>query len=294
MKKKILVLSFLLLLLLNIGCQNENSDAIQNTTYDIDSLNKDKANITKVFYTLPTPMEMIKIFKNSGVKFDKSILNPTSKLLSYNTSLSMALNLGVYGADLSFSSMFDQQEVSLEYFRAIKLLAAKMDIIGNINDSLIDVIEENISDNEKLKKIVSETFFASDAFLKESNREEIASIVATGAWIESLYIAVMMSSKISNKNEELVTRIIDQRLTIENLIKLLETYKINADISAILIDIYALKDIFNTLVKTEKIEVFDKYSNAMRTKTVTTSNVTPELLKNLEQKITLIRTSYTN
>jgi len=298
MRKKILGLSILLLSLLNIiGCKNENNEnslELQNNTYNIDSLNKSKENANKVFYTLPTPMEMAKVFKNSGIKYDKTVLHQTSKSSNYYTNTSMALNLGIYGADLSFSSMFEQEQATLEYFKTIKVLATKMDIIGIVNDSLVEEIENNISDTEKLKKIVSQTFFASDAFLKENNREEVASIVATGAWIESLYIAILMSHKATSNKDELITRIIDQRLALENLIKLLECYNTNADVAILLTDIYALNEIFNSLVKIEKVEVYDKYSKTMRTKTVTTQNVTPKLLADLQTKVTLIRTSYTN
>ncbi len=283
-----------LLLLSFFYCNNENNNYVQENEYQIDSLNQKRENIKMVFYTLPTPMEMAKIFKGTGIEYDKAILNPVTKLSRYNTNKDMAVNLGIYGADLSFASMFEKEQDIMDYFKVVKQLATKMDIIGAVSDSLMQVIEDNIANNEKLRKLVAETFFSSDAFLKENSREEIAAIVAAGAWIESLYISIELSNKQDNKNNTLLDRIIDQRLALENLTKLLETYKQNADVVEILKDIYDIKNIFNELIIIEKIEVYDENAGINRIKTNVTHNATPEKIKLLKDKIYNVRNTYTN
>jgi len=296
MRKKFSILFSLILIISSIiSCNNENKDNSELTdenSYNIDSLKKVKENVVKVFYSLPSPMEMASIFTKSGVVYNSEILNPTKNIPNYVTNKSLALNLGVYGADLSFSSMFNQQQKTLEYFTALKTIATKLDIIETVSDSLIDVIENNINDNEKMMKIVSETFFSSDAFLKESNREEIATLVVIGAWVESLYIAIQLSETATSDKDKLITRIIDQRLSLETLIELTKTYITNNDIATLLIDLEKLKLTFESLVIVEKKEVYDEYADIMRVKTTTTINATPELVAQLKSTVSSIRTSY--
>jgi hypothetical protein len=295
MRKMFSILSVLVLFFI-IGCSNSGNENTDNSdsSYDIDSLNNLKESVVKVFYSLPSPIEMASIFKKSGIGYNSEILNPTENVSIYYTNKSLALNLGIYGADLSFSSMFNQQQKTLEYFNAMKKIATKMDIIGAVSDSLLDVIEENINDNEKMMKIVSETFFASDAYLKENNHEDVATLVVVGAWIESLYIAVELAETATGDKEKLFTRIIDQRLSLETLIKLLEAFQSNEDVASLIYDMSILSDAFLKLVIIEKIEVYDKYADTMRIKTITTINSSPELFAELKSTINSIRTSYIN
>lgn len=277
------------------SCTNPNNDTENSeTVYDIDSLSKIKENVVKVFYSLPSPIEMTSLFKQSGVMYNSEILNSPENVSKYYTNKSLALNLGIYGADLSFSSMFNQQQKTIEYFTAIKKISTKLDVIGAVSDSLFDVIEENLNNTEKMMKIVSETFFSSDAYLKESNREEIATFVVVGAWVESLYIAIKLTETASGDKEKLLTRIIDQRLSLETLLLLLEGYKSSEDIQSLVVDMQSLQASFDKMVIIEKIEVYDKYADIMRLKTITKLNTSPELFAELLDNVNTIRNSYVN
>lgn len=294
MRKRFSILFVLVLILSGIiGCKNE-TQTDENTTYEIDSLNKLNENIVKVFYSLPSPMEMATIFKKSGVVYNSEMLNSTENISKYYTNKSLAINLGIYGADLSFSSLFSQQQKTLEYFTAIKKIATKLDIIGAVSDSLIDVIEENINDSQEMMKIVSETFFSSDAYLKESNRETVATLVVIGAWVESLYIAIELAETATTDKEKLITRIVDQRLSLETLIELTKSYQSDADVFSMLADLEKLDLMFDKLIIVEKKEVYDKYADTMRVKTTTIINATPQLFAELKSTVGSIRTSYIN
>jgi hypothetical protein len=44
------------------------------------------------------------------------------------------VNLGVYGADLSYAAMFDQKQVTMEYFASAQNLAKQMGVDGALTN----------------------------------------------------------------------------------------------------------------------------------------------------------------
>ena len=275
--KKLITLLISFLLLIVVACNNENNtenNNIINKTYDIDSLNEIKGKIKEVFYSLPSPIEMASIIQNSGVEFRPEILNKPENETQYLSSQSKALNIGIYGADLSFTSLYQENQYTLEYFVIVKKLAESLDIINAINDSVLNVVEENIGDNMALSKIISESFFKSDAHLKENNMDVNATLIVLGAWIESLYIAIELSDA-SIENTDLVKRIIDQRLILENILALIENLN-NEQINKLSSDYLQLFEIFNHLINIEYKQVHDPYIDSMRTKTIITYNLSQE------------------
>ncbi len=293
MKKTIILPIVILLLFFSFSCknsQNEENNELINKSYDIDSLNEVGTHIKEVFYSLPSPIEMATIIKQTNVEFSPSILNPSENLKNYTTMEAMAINLGIYGADLSFTSLFDKKQNSLEYFYSVKKLADNLGILEAMSDSTMQEIEANIADNDVLVKIISESFFQSDAYLKETQKENVATLIVLGAWIESLYIALELT-EVSIENVDLVQRIIDQRLILENVILLLgsiEDKKVN-ELSSSFSDI---SESFNNLVIIEKKEVYDEYADTMRTKTITKYDITQEKYTDLYEKVLEVRNYY--
>jgi hypothetical protein len=73
---------------------------------------RDASNAQKVFYALPSPIETADLLKKAGATYNKEYLNALDNSTKYNTSAGRALNLGVYGTDLSFTTIFDASSES--------------------------------------------------------------------------------------------------------------------------------------------------------------------------------------
>lgn len=295
MTRKLILPILSMLLLLAFACDPDNTNTttdnkLINKQYDIDSLNDVGQKIKEVFYALPSPIEMASIIKDNEVEFSTSILNTTDKAESYLSTEAMAVNLGVYGADLSFTSFFDENQQTLEYFTVVKKLADNLNILEALNDSTMQEIETNIEDNEVLVKIISESFFKSDAYLKESQKENIATLIVLGAWIESLYLSIEMTG-ISVENMDLAQRIIDQRLVLENVLLLLESIE-DPKVKEYSSDFVNLKTSFESMITIEKKEVYDEYADTMRTKTITKYDISQEKYTKLYDNVLKIRNMY--
>ena len=186
-----------------------------------------------VYYSLPSPLEVAYIVENSGINYEPGVLHKTELGVRYSTTKSQAINLGIYGSDLSYSILFNQQQVALKYLDCIKELSSGLDVTDTTSIKKLREMEDNIHDKDKLKKIVAQTFFHSDALLKENSRRPTAIMIVAGMWIESLYIATQLSNGTPESNPSLTRCIVEQGLVFDDLLGMLSSVPGNEDVAYI-------------------------------------------------------------
>ena len=71
--------------------------------------------------------------------------------------------------------------------------------------------------------MITNAFRKSDGFLKNNERNDVNVLILAGGWIEAMHL--MTSIAKGNKNEEIIRRIGEQKITLSNLIKLLIPYQ---------------------------------------------------------------------
>jgi len=294
---KILVMLLITSSLINFyGCRSCNKrSANQEAGLDVDTtVLDDISQAKKIFYSLPSPLETAMLIKTAGATYNEKLLNPLSNVSGYTTNRSMALNLGIYTTDLSFASLFDQTQTSINYMQAAKKMADGLGILDAIDNNTIQKLEENVNNRDVIMDIISETFMASSSFLKENDRTAVASIVLVGGWLEGLYIATQLVDPSNIKNNKLVERIIDQKLSFDIVLKLLNENKENPDVASLIVEMNELKQIFNKIeIKTSKIQaVPDNKTNVTTLKSVSKVTVTTETFQELTEKVKTIRANF--
>ncbi|MCA1762206.1 MAG: hypothetical protein ABR574_02515 [Cryomorphaceae bacterium] len=200
--------------------------------------------VQEIFYAVPSPMEMASILKKTGASYDMELLNDVKKVNEYTTSRSQALNLGVYGANLSYASIFNQNQESIIYLSCTKKLAEKLGVTKAFNESAIERMEANIENRDSLLNIVSETYYMLDAYLKENDRDHISAMVIAAGWVEGLYLSTSIAKKSEQKDKKLITRIAEQKLSLENLMDLVEAYNSSGQLDDIANDLKAIHDAY--------------------------------------------------
>lgn len=245
---------------------------------------------SKVFYTIPSPLELTSIIKKAGAEYDKSVLNTTDNISSYVTQSRMALNLGVYGADLSYASIFEQTQETMHYFAAAKKLADDLGITAAFGESTLTRISSNLDNKDSLVAIISDSYWETDAYLKENKQSSISGLVVAGGWIEGMYVSTKLAEKTEN-NTEIVSRIGEQKLTLDNLIAMLRGYE-DPEIKEVVADLNLLKEAFEPVVITYKRQAptVDTESKVTTLNTTSTINITDEQLAVISEKIDGIRT----
>jgi len=259
------------LTVVSCSCDGKKSQVGTADSIKIDSkMMEDFSKSKLIFYSLPSPLETAMLIKKTGVTYNEDILNPLGNISRYTTNQQMALNLGIYTADLSYTSLFDQTQTAMKYMGNAQKLAEGLGIMEAIDKSTIKRLEENMNNRDVVMEIISESFMNSNSLLNENNRPALAVMVLTGGWIEGLYLATTLTNGEMENNKRLLDKIIYQKLSLLTVMNMLDSYKGDTP------EIKQLYDKMNEL----KI-IYDEV------KIVNTSNV--EATTDAEKKLTVIK-----
>ena len=254
----------------------------------------------KIFYSLPSPLETAMLIKSAGADYNEQLLNPLGNVEKYTTNKSMALNLGIYTTDLSFCSLFDQTQTSLNYMDATRKLAEGMDIKDAIDEETMIRLEENLNNRDVVMDIISETFLNSSSYLKENERQAVAAIVLVGGWVEGLYLATQLVGDKSLEENKLVDRIAEQKLSFSIVDRMLEDNKVNekgeqnVDIVNLMNELQGLRTAYSKIiVQTSAVKVEpNEQTNVTTLKSQTKITVTPEAFTDLRNAVNSLRTNF--
>jgi len=298
---KVLILLSLFLAAGFSGCNSGNKKATDDNAAEeefitaMDDETQEKFQTAKrIFYSLPSPIETAKILQNAGATYDENLLNPIRNQSGYITNLDMALNLGIYTTDLSYASLFDQTQTTLNYIEVAKNMADGLNILDAINETTIQRLEDNINNREIIIDIISETLLNSSSYLKERGLESTATIILVGGWVEGLYIATQLVGNNPIENNKIVERIVDQKLSVDFMINLLKEASDDPDAGKVLQDVLNLKATFDKVeIKLgENTPVVDPETNVTTLKSSSSHNLTKPVFDELVNKVTEIRNSY--
>ncbi|HLN22071.1 MAG TPA: hypothetical protein VK213_13340 [Bacteroidales bacterium] len=248
----------------------------------------------KIFQALPSPLESALLIKSAGAKFDKNQMNSIDNVSKYATTKSMALNLGIYTCDLSFASMYEQTQLIVDYMNAAKKMADGLGILDAISEETIKGLEENINNSEYILDVVSETFMNSNSYLEENGQPAVAAMVLVGGWFEGLYISTQLVDMKEFNGNKLVTSIIDQKLSIDILINLLQSHKGNPAVDEIITEVSKLKVVFDKIsISSSPVRPeYDQASNSTVLKSKVTTDMTPEVFRELTATVAQIRSTF--
>lgn len=199
-----------------------------------------------IFYNMYLSVEMTSLFQSSGAVFRGDLLNSPDKMSNYVTSSKKALNLGVYAVDLSYAKVSEQLETAGRYFNAMQRIAEEMGIPADYFKNTAERFDRNIDNKDSLIKIANEVYMASDDYLRENERYAASAQIIMGGWVEAIYIATYIAS--STKDIEVIERLAEQRISLTNLINMLNEYSNDQDINNNLIRLKQLQPVFDSFI----------------------------------------------
>jgi hypothetical protein len=210
-----------------------------------DSLNMSEISkdVKDVIFPLPTPFELTRMLKDIQADYVSATLNPANKVEKYFTEKSKAVNLGVYGADLAYAATYDQKQDVKIYSKALKNLVDQLGINIEYNKMLNDNFKEKINNKDTLSKIITNTFFDTYKFLNEKSNPDLALMMVSGMWVETMYIATNISEDTYHYSG-LVQIIANQDESYSKLMKLLNSRNADKDIKNLETQLEVLKPAF--------------------------------------------------
>lgn len=248
--------------------------------------------ITETFFQVPSPGEMLTFIKMVGGKNNKNVsfLNSPDNQKNYTDNKSKALNFGIYSCDLSYCSIFEIGSEALKYFKTVKQLGDQIGVSSAIKPEVLKRLEGNVGNPDSLSVITDDVYFSSFETLEGSKQGPTLSLVVSGGWIESLYIATSLAKY--EANSPVVERLADQKYTLDNLIEFLKKYQDDADVASVLVQFTELQAEFNKIGEKEVAAATgDKSKNVLGGGKELA--ITTDQYKAIVEKIKAIRNSYT-
>jgi len=268
---------------------------IENITVDLADLAIDSSYINmaqKVFYALPTPIEMSMLIKSLGIDYQANLLNDPSNASKYLTHQKMALNFGVYVTDLTYAGLFEQSQTVLRYRRAIQQLTEGLGLQSSIDLNVLQLMESNINDRDAVLRIIADLYASCTASLNENDRYSLTLAMLTGGWIEGMYIATSkIDEKLSINDSRVKQLVVDQQLTFEILWQAMSDMKDVPEVAGMMNDMSELSQLM------DKINVYYSPSEVTlaadgKTSNITsssTNNVTTEVYAKIKNQIQILR-----
>ena len=239
----------------NLFSSKEKEPVTEEDLLESQLMQENTEKMKRIFYVLPSPIEISLLIKKSGVHFQEELLNSTDNLPGYSTSPSRAIALGVYCADLSYASLNEQYQISIEYINVSRTLAESLGVLRTVKQDKIRLLENNITNKELIIDIVSEIYMESNEQLREQDRYSLAALMLIGGWIESLYLATQSVNPSEKSHQILIKQILDQKLSLESIKAVLRDNQSDQIIKIIYLDILQLEKLFERSIKyTDKKE----------------------------------------
>ncbi len=253
--------SLLAIVLLLWSCDSKKTPSKEEFAESLDAIEGDQVdisdeNIRNIINSIPSPLEISFLIHDAGIIYDKSLLNSGDNVSKYNTNYKKALNLGVYGTDLGYTDIYGQNQDGLEYLSAIKNLSDDLGIGQFFDFELIRKLTESKGNLDSLLLVTSENFNKINDHFQDQNRANLSVMLLLGGWIESLHLTCQVAMTQSG-NEELMERVGEQKIILENMEILLSFYAKNDDgFNDIDKDIKALSKVF------ENVEILYTYEES--------------------------------
>lgn len=242
-----------------VSCGNRQAKEAENSSVTP----KEEAFKSVTKYPIPTAFEVIKLLNSAGATYILSLSNPVENVDKYIPAKSKALNLGIYGADLSYASTYQMKQETMNYLKVSKKLIDELQITSAFNVEFAQRVEKNIDNKDSLIHIISDSFYDTYEFLVNNGKDNTSLLVMTGSWVEGIYITTQMAL-ISKNNEDILKIVANQKEPLAKLLELMKPYSTDKDIAEMADALKPLSDLFAS-VGANKLtnEQFDQINKAV-------------------------------
>ncbi|BDC99625.1 hypothetical protein [Persicobacter psychrovividus] len=253
--------------------------------------------ISGIIQQIPSPLEISFLLKDQGIKYDNQFLNDPKAISNYNSDFQKAINLGIYGADLGYTNIYEQNQDAVYYLQSIQKLSEGLNIGQFFNFQEIRRLATNSSNLDSLLLTTTRNYNSINEYLQKKQRANLSVLLLTGGWLEALHITTQVAQQ-NPSNQGLVDKIGEQKLVLDQVKLLLDFYK-NSDpnIGQLRKDFEPLVQAFNKVdfIYTYKEPEMKEVDGEMVIidNSTTEIKITPEILEEIKSETTKIRSIVT-
>lgn len=215
--------AFLFFVLLFWSCKSGSQKEEINKKIEDDVLYENFIDVKtpEVTYKIPSPIELFLFLKKSGSNYMVESLHEAQNHLNYQSSDKKAINFGIYAADLTYCTVYGDQQATIIYFDAAKKLASDLGLVQGFGEKIAHRIDENLSNVDSLIDITTDSYYTAMSFLEEQGQGELLGLILIGGWVEGLYLTIESVNELEMTNP-VIERVADQQLLLDNLLAFLE------------------------------------------------------------------------
>lgn len=263
----------------------------ENNSEDFSKAEEDLKNqITGMAYKIPPPTEIPYLMSSIGAEFNPGLVNDRKKSEGYAANNDKAaLNLGVYTADIGYLTSYEKTQESIDYINTCKTLADNLGVLGTFDIDMLKKFEASVSNKDSMASLLNTTITKADKYLKDGNRNKLAALMLTGGFIEGMYIATGLVKTYpkdllpkDSRNlilSPLIKKIMDQKASVDEVVKMLQSVEKGEPIDGLLTDLTALQASYNALNIEDKLSA-NKASELLTDKNLVDITAVVEKIRN--------------
>lgn len=296
--KKLFLLPLGLSVLVSCSGNGDSGDSDGNDTNELavisdhilDSTQSMTTSINGKIFSIPSPIQMVSMLKSQDDVFNELLLTDPKKVENFTTTFKRAINMGVYGADLGYATIYEKNMQAVSFLNSVDKLSNELGISGAFDAELVQRFIDNGNNQDSMLVIMSEGYRKGDQFLKDNEQHDVASLILTGGWIESLYFATSIFDK--SKDQEIANRIGEQKSALQTIVNLLNDFNTEGTYTELITDLTDLQEDFNEIqFNYEYIEpVTDEDKCQTHIKSKSSVQIEDKILNNIVKKVKAIRT----
>lgn len=177
------------------------------------------SNAGDIIQQMPSPIEMAILVKHAGGEYNASLLNGLKNIDSYLTNGKQTINMGIYSADVGYTSLYKQTQETVLYLNNVRKLSEAIGLSDAFDQSLFDRVETNIENRDSLLHILSGGYYVANEYLKTNNRMNTSVLMLAGGWIESMFLAVNLGIDGGRPENIVALRILEQEVVLGKIIR---------------------------------------------------------------------------
>lgn len=176
------------------------------------------------FGSLHNTVEVREVLGSVQNDFEAPILHdPAMKVNYMGNDIQAAANLGIYLSDLNYCILFEKKAEAKTYFETSYELSEVIQIEKKVLNFLMKRYENNLTQNDSLKAVVTQLLDQATLNLKDTDRERLAGIIMAGYQIENLHLVLTIINSLPDSltteqqktKEQLIHYVLAQRNQIE-------------------------------------------------------------------------------
>lgn len=231
-------------ILLLTAC-NPRSESVSETFKPSETTSGNKE-ILEVIYSMYLPTDMAMIFQRSGTNYDPGIPAPADNSTLYHDLEQIAVMLGIYGVDITYMKMLDQQAPAAAYLNTMRNLAGKTGLPASVFEQATGRIKSAFEGDEPLAAAIEEVYRDTDRYFRTRGNDNLAALALLGGWVEAMYIGATIYDN-SAGNTDLAEKLLQQKFSLNSLYTILSNYQESLTVKSYLLMLKKLRKIYESV-----------------------------------------------